>query len=285
MHRATPANSSFRGYVSGGARAIVLEVDDSKLMQEHTAQFLINEQRDTIETPHTYGFTSVCMDADKDNDGNITACAETFMAFIGGNRTLNACGPMDDRRHRLKDLNKGDVAMFRLKDDRQQLHMVKDPNGKYIGTYLSTRDDMVWRFAMVPQPQQQQQNQQSGGGSAGGQQLSGSQSQQQYGQENCLEDNTNSKMFFEETKDHHLMVHNQNTFEQQEDQTHIDYDEAHWIIQDDQIIGYLNNDPTISVRVASDHVHILFKKFAVWVNKGGCFSTVRPVIAQDPDAG
>jgi len=40
----------------------------------------------------------------------------------------------------------------------------------------------------------------------------------------------------------------------------------------------------VSTKVDAHHVHIRFKKFAMWVNKGGCFSTVRPVVAQDPDA-
>jgi phage gp45-like len=296
MHRATPANSSFRSYVAGGGRAAVLEVDDSKLMQEHKANYLYDEQAENIESPHQYGFTSVCMDADADQQGNITACAQTIVTFVGGNRTLGVAGPMEDRRHRLKDLNKGDVAMFRTKDDRQQLHMVKSDD--YTGTYLSTRDDMTWRFALVPKPQQQQQQQQQqqSGANASSTPTSAAQQQQQqqYGQQNCLEDNKKSVMCFEETKDHHLLQHNKNTLEQKDDQQHFDHDQGHLIIKTDSITGYLepngnilfyiNNDPTKSVLVAPDHVHILYKKFAFWVNKGGCFCSVRPVIAQDPDA-
>jgi len=291
MHRATPANSSFRGYVAGGARSTVLEVDDSKLMQEHKGDFLYNEEREGIESPQNYGFTSVCMDADKDQNGEVTTCAETFITFVGGNRSLPVAAPMDDRRHRLKKLEKGDVAIYRTKDDRQQLHMVK--SDQYTGTYLSTRDDMTWRFALVPKPQQQDQQQQQAGQQQSGQQQGGQQ-QKKWGQENCLEDNTKSAMCFEETKNHHLLQHNKNTFEQKDDQTHIDHDKGHLIIKTDSITGYLepsgtiifyvNNDPKISVQVAPDHVHILFKKFAMWVDKGGCYSTVRPVIAQDPDA-
>ena len=63
MHRATPANSSFRSYVAGGARATVNGVDDQKLMQEHGSDFMSNESRSKIESPQNFGFTSVAMDA------------------------------------------------------------------------------------------------------------------------------------------------------------------------------------------------------------------------------
>lgn len=286
MHRQTPINSAFRGYSAGGTRAILREADDTKEMQEANADYMDEEEETkNIESPQNYGFTSVTMDGDKDDDGKLTDGAETFIWFIGGNRSFPVAAPIDDRRHRLRNLNKGDVAMYRTAKDRQQLHMVKDKDGKYVGTYLSNREDMTWRFALVPKPKDEQQ---------------GSKAQQQNqqgkrGQNNCLEDNVKSAMCFEETKDHHLLQHNLNTFEQKDDQTHIDHDKGHLIIKTDSITGYLepngnilfyiNDDPTKSVLVAPDHVHILFKKFAFWVNKGGCFCSVRPVIAQDPDAG
>ncbi len=320
MHRATPENSSFRSYVAGGGRALVLEVDDSKLMQEFKANYLYNEQAENIEGPQNYGFTSVCMDADAGQQGNITASAETAITFIGGNRTLGVAGPMDDRRHRLIKLQKGDVAMFRLKDDRQQFHMVVDPDKKYFGTYWSTRDDRINRVALVPKPQQQDQQQQGGGANATstpttsqGQQ----QQQQKYGQENCLDDNNKSPTFWEQTKDHYFIrrgngwiivttdyVHIYNGSDGGgEDQLNTEPDQtnahgSHIVINDDGLQLYngnghvlINNDTvetyykddTISTKVDAGHAHIRAGKFAMWVTKGGCHSTVRPVISQDPD--
>src|SRR5215475_6478641 len=123
MHRATPANSSFRAYVAGGARATVNTVDDTKLMQEHASDFMANESRGAIESPQNYGFTSVAAAATKDAAGKVIACAETFIQFIGGNRSFPVATNIDDRRHRLQNLAPGDVAMFRQALDFLQLHL------------------------------------------------------------------------------------------------------------------------------------------------------------------
>ena len=148
MHRASPANSSFRAYSAGGARATVSNVDDTKLMQEMAGGMMKGESRGQIESPHSYGFSCVPFDADKDEDGNETTGAETFISFIGGNRSFPVAGPIDDRRHRLKGLEKGDVALFRGKDDGQQFHM----NG--IGTFLSSFPNKKLRLQLVAQAAQ-----------------------------------------------------------------------------------------------------------------------------------
>src|SRR3974377_140662 len=108
MHRATPVMTSFRAAVSGGARTVIDQVDDSKLMQEMGGNFMKGETRRKVESPQNYGFTSVVMDADMGQDGSVSGSAEGFISFLGGNRSLPVCGVMDDRRHRLKDLQKGD---------------------------------------------------------------------------------------------------------------------------------------------------------------------------------
>jgi hypothetical protein len=231
MHRATPANSSFRGYVSGGARATVHKADDEKLMQEHHSDFMTNESREGIESPQNYGFTSVVMDATKDAMGKVTACAETFISFMGGNRSFPVAGNMDDRRHRLFKLGKGDTAMFRTKGSKQQLHMTDD------GSFWSAPRDKTIRMALLDedsekdeQQQQQQGGQQGGGGSggtptalgeeptaneelaaffaAGGSSSSGGssggqgqQGQQKHGQEAKYKDNKKSYRYMDITKD------------------------------------------------------------------------------------
>src|SRR5215467_4644111 len=51
MHRTTPLVSAFVSYVSGGCRATVDQVDDSKLMQEMSGAFMKFEQRGAVESP------------------------------------------------------------------------------------------------------------------------------------------------------------------------------------------------------------------------------------------
>jgi hypothetical protein len=137
VHRATPANSSFRAYSAGGARALLqkvgeaLPVDDLKGVQEIAASFMKGEARKGIEHAQQYGFTSLPFDPDEAKDGKPGLGPETFISFIGGNRSFPSAGPVDDRRHRMKGLEKGDVALFGGKDTGQQFHM----NG--IGTFLS----------------------------------------------------------------------------------------------------------------------------------------------------
>jgi len=170
MHRATPSNSSFRAYSAGGARALLSAVDDSKLMQEIAGSFMKGESRGKIEAPHSYGFTAVPFDPDKGEDGKEGLGPETFISFMGGNRSFPVAGPIDDRRHRLKGLEKGDVALFRGKDDGQQFHM----NG--IGSFLSTYPGKKLRMQIVQKAQEAAQGgaravalAEAGGGGDGGQ--------------------------------------------------------------------------------------------------------------------
>lgn len=151
MHRATPANSSFRAFSAGGARALLqkvgdaLPVDDLKGVQEVAASFFKGEARKGIEHAQQYGMTSVPFDPDEGGLG-----PEAFVSFIGGNRSFPSMGPIDDRRHRMKGLEKGDVAMFGGKDTGQQLHM----NG--IGTFMSAfaGAGKKLRFQLVQKAQQ-----------------------------------------------------------------------------------------------------------------------------------
>ena len=210
MHRATPLNSSFRSYTGGGARSVVDQVDDSKLMQEMAGNFMHNETRKAIEAPQNYGFTSVVFDAEKDAEGKITAGAETFMGFMGSSRSFPVSGNMDDRRHRLYKLEKGDTAMFRGRGDKQQFHMSKD------GGFWTAPQDKTVRMQLVEKDSESNATQ--GGGSSGsgsgaqpalrdGSTDRGSGStqqqgqQQKRGQEALYKDGQKSKMFVEVLKD------------------------------------------------------------------------------------
>jgi prophage tail gpP-like protein/phage gp45-like len=190
VHRATPLNTSFRAYSAGGARGVVGAVDDTKLMQEVTGHFLKGEKRSGIEAPQNYGFTSVNMPPDMDGTGNITGSAEHFTSFIGGSRSFPVAGIIDDRRHRLKGLDQGDVAMFRTAQDNLQLHLTSS------GGFWSSPDSKKLRMQLI-QGQQQQggsaQARDASGGSAGGGGTQGSGTQG--GQQPVYKQD--SKQFFE----------------------------------------------------------------------------------------
>lgn len=209
MHRATPLNTSIRAYTSGGSRSVVDKADDSKLMQEMGGNFMANETRDAIEAAQNYGFTSVVFDAEKGQDGKIAASAETFIGFMGGNRSFPASGNMDDRRHRLYKLEKGDTAMFRGRGDKQQFHMTTD------GGFWTAPQDKMLRMHLLQQDSESnatvQQGGGAGGGSGAGAQLrdasggsggsSGQGGQQTRGQQALYKEGQKSPLFVEITKD------------------------------------------------------------------------------------
>lgn len=194
MHRATPLNTSLRAYAAGGARSVVDKIDDGHLMQEMAGNFLANEARKAIEAPQNYGFTSVVMAADRATDGAITDSAEAIMSFIGGHRSHPVATVMDDRRHRLKGLEPGDVAMFRTRNDRQQFHLTKD------GGFWSAPEGKKLRMQLVEKQQDQQQQQQGGGGGGSGQSQGQGQGQQQQKGQDPIHSKS-KEMFVEVTGD------------------------------------------------------------------------------------
>jgi hypothetical protein len=155
MHRATPLLTSFRSYIAGGARSVIDKVDDGKLMQEMGGNFLKGESRDKIESPQNYGFTSVVADAIKGVEGQIKQSAETFISFMGGNRSFPVSGNQDDRRHRLKNLAedaaKGAAGMFGLKEWGQQFLNTET------GMFMSGNLEKKMRFALVQNQNGQKQ--------------------------------------------------------------------------------------------------------------------------------
>lgn len=162
MHRATPLNTSVRAYTAGGSRSVVDKVDDSKLMQEMGGNFMADETRKEIESPQNYGFTSVVFDAEKGKDGKVEASAETFIGFMGGNRSFPVAGAMDDRRHRLFGLEKGDTAFFRGRGDKQQMHMTEE------GGFWSAPQNKTVRMQLIPEDSEDNKTVDSGGGAQGG---------------------------------------------------------------------------------------------------------------------
>jgi hypothetical protein len=128
------------------------------------------EARKAIEHAQSYGFSSVPFDADKGEDGKGSGLGpESFVSFVGGNRSFPSMGPIDDRRHRMKGLEKGDVAIFSGKSSGQNLHL----NG--IGTFLNSFPGKKLRMQIVEKAQQAASGGAStfaegdaGGGQAGG---------------------------------------------------------------------------------------------------------------------
>jgi len=199
MHRATPANSSHRAYSAGGARSVVDKADDSKLMQEMAGNFMHSETRSAIESPQNYGFTSVVHEATKDASGKIIDGAETFISFMGGNRSFPVAGNMDDRRHRLLGLLAGDSAMFRGKGDKQQLHMTED------GGFWSAPQNKTVRMQLVPSDSEDNKSSKVGAVSAPmttaeGQQGQGQQQQTKKGQKPVYKDGKDGHRYVDVTK-------------------------------------------------------------------------------------
>jgi hypothetical protein len=166
LHRATPVSTSIRSYVAGGSRSTVNAADDQHFMQESGANMMANESRDKIESPQNFGFTSVVMDAIQKMGGSamgsasgmmsqIAASAETFVSFMGGNRSFPVIGNMDDRRHRLQGLDQGDSGMFSTQGRKQQFHMSSD------GGFWSAPQDKTVRMAVLSEDSEKDQTSQS----------------------------------------------------------------------------------------------------------------------------
>jgi phage baseplate assembly protein V len=83
------------------ARAVVSLVYDAKKMQALQVTVLDGETRDAVERFQNYGFTSVPLEG-----------AEVILLCAGGRREHAVAIAVDDRRHRLKGLADGEVALY-----------------------------------------------------------------------------------------------------------------------------------------------------------------------------
>lgn len=163
VHRATGANAAYRAYTAGGARSTVGSADDSQFMQEMAGGMMSGEARKAIEAAQNYGFTSVVKDSIQGLTSmasgaatKLIGSAETFMSFMGGNRSFPAAGNMDDRRHRLMNLDKGDSGMFSTQGAKQQFQM-SGQNGMF-GT---APNDKTIRHALLSENSEQDMDSQS----------------------------------------------------------------------------------------------------------------------------
>lgn len=95
------------------ARAVVKRLDDSKRVQLAQLGILDGETRDAVERFQNYGFTSVPLEG-----------AEAVVLSVGGHRDHCLVVAVDDRRHRLRDLEPGEVAVFHK--DGSRVHLKAD---------------------------------------------------------------------------------------------------------------------------------------------------------------
>jgi phage gp45-like len=184
--------------------------------------------------------------------------AEAIVLYLNGSRSHPVIISVGDRRHRLLELEEGDVAQHRLKDDRQQMLYSKD------GTYISTRSDKIMRIALVPKQQDQQQNpsqQQQANGAAAGPSGSGGGKQKKkktMGQKSAKDDNKKSEV----------------AIEQNGATTYSRHGEAYGSQKggSDSTIHY-EKDKKKSAQSTDEHVHIRFKEHRIFNDKDGNWAT------------
>ena len=94
------------------ARGVVRLVDDTTKLQLLQLGLMQGETRE-LERFQEYGFTSVPLPG-----------AEAVALFRGGDRGVGLVVAVDDRRHRLKDLTEGEVALY--DDLAKHIHFKRD---------------------------------------------------------------------------------------------------------------------------------------------------------------
>lgn len=178
--------------------------------------------------------------------------AEPIVGYMNGARDHPVVLAVGDRRHRLKELEEGDVAQHRLKDDRQQMLLSKD------GTYISTRDDKIMRVALVPKepPPEQQQGQQQTRGAGPGEGQQGGKQKKTYGQKSAKDDNKKSQVALEQNGKETFSQHGQF------------YSSVRG--GSDSSAYYENRKK--SAQATQDHVHVRFEDNRIWVDKEGHWS-------------
>lgn len=192
--------------------------------------------------------------------------AEPVIMYLNGSRSHPVVVAMGDRRHRLLELEEGDVANHRLKDDRQQVLLSKD------GTYVSTRQDKVFRTALVPKQDDKQQTpsqQQQANGAAGGTSGSGGgkeKKQKTYGQKSAKDDNKKSEIAIEQNGSTTYSQHGKAYASQKGGS--------------DSTVHY-EKDKKKSAQSTDMHTHIRFKDHRIWNEEPGNFWTIPCLVKKD----
>jgi phage gp45-like len=116
--RSTLLDAARRTYLNL-TRGTLKKTNDKELMQEVDVHLFgpagKNDGKVKIERFQQYGFSAVPHKKKDDKDDNV---AEVLVGFLGGNRSHAVVMMIDDRRHRLKNQEEGEVALY---DDQGQI--------------------------------------------------------------------------------------------------------------------------------------------------------------------
>jgi phage gp45-like len=261
------------------SRATLRKADDKHLWQEVDIDVMASETHTGVERAQSYGFGNYPSDQDEEEDeqkqqkgsggggggrddsGQVGEqpkgdAAEAIVLYLNGSRSHPVVIAMDDRRHRLKELEQGDTAQFRQKDDRQQFLMHKD------GTYLSTRQDKVMRIALVPKTTQDDSQQKQAQGQAQKQQKK----KKEYGQKSARDDNKKSEIAIEQNGQTTYSRHGEGYASQKSDS--------------DSSIHY-EKDKKKSAQSTELHTHIRFMQHRIWNEEEGNFWTMPCLVKKD----
>lgn len=190
---------------------------------------------------------------------------EAIVGYMNGSRSHPVVLGMGDRRHRLLELEEGDVAQHRLKDDRQQMLYSKD------GTYISTRSDKLMRIALVPKQDEQQQTpsqQQQANGARGGGATSGGgkeKKQKTMGQKSAKDDNKKSQV----------------SIEQNGQVTTSQHGDAYAAQKGGSDSSTYWKDRKKSTQVTEEHAHIRFQDNRIYNDKDGNWCTSPLLVKKD----
>jgi phage gp45-like len=271
------------------SRGTLRETDTKKYWNELTVDGMVSETSTGVEWIENYGSTSHPAKQDKDDNPQAQQqqpqtgggpggggggsggeqgqqpkgdSAEVMIARINGSHSHPVVLAVGDRRHRLTELEEGDVANHRLQEDRQQFLMSKD------GNYLSARSDTkINRIALVPPPQDSQMSQQQQANGAGaGTSGSGQQKKQKtYGQKSAKDDNKKSEI----------------NIEQNGSVTTSQHGDAYSAQKGGSDSSAYYKDRKQSAQATEDHVHIRFKDNRIFNDEMGNWCTSPILVKKD----
>jgi phage gp45-like len=299
----------------GMSRATVREFDDDHLMQQvkyadvfHSetpsdferwqpvgmTAFPIKQQEDPNAKQQPAPKADAATDGDWNHDQPKGPAAEAVMLYLNGSRS-HPVAMVDDRRVRPYGMSEGEGAHY-APDGSEQMVLFKG-NGTYVvsldGKSVKDAKENATRFASLRHvnkkmqthkidSQQSSQSNGSGGGAttrdagSGGSQ----QSQQKYKHEG---DSVNTEVrvsakrieFYNGDKIVGFYDKSSNVWTLNEVGGQLK------VIIDGSKIVCQYGDNSKSLRIDGSHAHMKFGSNAIWVNAGGCFSSVPIVIAPD----
>lgn len=273
----TTLTDTARRAQTNASRATIRDVDTKPYWSEFTHLDVMKSETHTgVEFAENYGSTSRPAKQDEDekgqkqqkqqSSGDVGAggggggtegeqgdqpegdAAEAIVLYLNGSRSHPVVISAGDRRHRLLELEEGDVAQHRLKDDRQQFLLSKD------GTYLTTRNDKVMRIALVEKESQDQAQGQEQGRGGGTQQ--GGKKEKTHGQKSAKDDNKKSSVSIEQNGTVTTSQHGQAYSAQKGGSD----SSAYW------------ENRKKSAQATADHVHVRFEGNRIWVDVDGHWS-------------